>query len=517
MIFDASTLNLPIRIEADLCIVGSGAGGAAAAMVTAEAGLRVVVLESGAFIPPTQMNQREEDMFPELLAANGSQTNKSRTCTIVQGRALGGSTVHNINLCKRIPDTVLKAWQRDHKLAHLPLDAWHALYDEVEALISVSEIPEARRNTHNKLLQKGVEALGWRGGALRHNRTGCIGSGFCEVGCAYDAKNNATKIFIPRAVDAGAQFISHCQAVRVSHQDGQVTGVEAKAVDPQTRKPVGDIQIIAPRVCLAASATGSPALLLRSDLPGPKDAIGNTLRIHPALVAAGRFAQKVQAWKGIPQSFECTEFLNFEAAESSPDAPGNRTWIINSFAHPVATAKMLPGWGEAHRKLMTSYDHFAVLSPMIHDLSVGRVRPSGELGVEIKWWPNAADRRELCFGLARSVKLLFAAGAAEVIIPMRPPRILQPGDSLDWLEHLELEPGLIDMTAVHPMGTVPMDDDPARAAVDSRGQFHAATGLWVADGSLFPTSIGVPPQVSIYAMGLHVGRAIVADYSAPGG
>src|SRR5690554_7189385 len=119
MIFDAANLKLPIRIEADLCIVGSGAGGAAAAMVAAEAGLRVVVLESGAFIPPAQMNQREEDMFPELLYANGSQTNKSRTCTIVQGRALGGSTVHNINLCKRIPDTILKAWQRDRKSTRL--------------------------------------------------------------------------------------------------------------------------------------------------------------------------------------------------------------------------------------------------------------------------------------------------------------------------------------------------------------------------------------------------------------
>ncbi|AWV88918.1 GMC family oxidoreductase [Bradymonas sediminis] len=220
----------------------------------------------------------------------------------------------------------------------------------------------------------------------------------------------------------------------------------------------------------------------------------------------------MQAWKGIPQSYECTEFLNFEAAHAE-DIPGNRTWIINSFAHPVATAKMLPGWGKTHRELMESYDHFAVLSAMIHDLSVGKVRPSGKLGVDIDWWPNEADRRELLFGLARTVELLFASGAAEVIVPMRPPRILKPGDSLDWIDALEMKPGLIDMTAVHPMGSVPVDDDPARAAVDSRGKFHAATGLWVADGSLFPTSIGVPPQVSIYAMGLHVGRAIVADYS----
>jgi choline dehydrogenase-like flavoprotein len=523
MIFDASTLELPLRIKADLCIVGSGAGGAAAAAVAAEAGLSVVVLEAGAFIPPVQMNQREADMFPELLYANGSQTTVDRSCTIVQGRALGGSTIHNINLCKRIPDPILDAWRRDGTLKHLPAETWNALYEEVEALIRVSPIPEARRNRHNQLLEEGARKLGWRGGGLSHNRTGCIGSGFCEVGCAYDAKNNAVRIFVPRAVDAGAQILTHCRAVELLHEDGRMRGVEAAALDPQTREPVGTVTIEAPRVCVSASATGTPALLIRSEIPDPSGRVGNHLRLHPALVAAGRFDEPVRAWTGIPQSYECTEFLDFEAAHPPEGAdaaalenarnPGNRTWIIPAFAHPVATATMLPGWGKAHRELMSDYDHMAVFTAMIHDRSTGRVRPSGELGVDIQWWPNEADRRELCFGLARAAELLFAAGAREVIIPTRPVRILKPSDSLAWIEELELEPGLIQITAVHPMGTVPMDDDPARAAVNSRGEHHHVEGLWVADGSLFPSSIGVPPQMSIYAMGLHVGRAIAQDFN----
>lgn len=515
MIFNAADLSLPLHLKADLCVIGSGAGGATAATIAAEAGMSVILLEAGPFIPPAQMNQRESEMFPELLYANGSQTNADRSCTIVQGRALGGSTVHNINLCKRIPDAILNAWLRDGRLEHLPLKAWHALYDEVERLLSVSEITAAQRNQHNQLLRAGIEKLGWRGAPLRHNRTGCIGSGFCEVGCAYDAKNNVTKVLLPRAVDAGAQILTHCRAVRVRHSKGRAQGVEAVALDPRTRKPVGNITIDAPQVCVAGSATGTPAILLRSKLPGPAGQIGDTLRIHPALVAAGIFEEPVRAWKGIPQSWECTEFLDFEAAHPAPGAPpaptGVRNWIITAFAHPVATATMLPGWGQAHRALMQHYDHLAVFTNMIHDVSLGKVRPSGDLDLKIHWQPNQADRQELLFGLERIVELLFAAGAREVVVPTDPPRRVNPGDSLDFIAHIDLERAEMGITAVHPMGTVPMDDDPARAAVDSRGKFHRLDGLWVADGSLFPTSIGVPPQVSIYAMGLHVGRNIAED------
>ncbi len=521
MIYDASTFDLPTRIKADLCIVGSGAGGSAAAAMAAEAGLDVVVLEAGAFVPPSVMNQREKDMLPELLYANGSQTTADRGCTIIQGRALGGSTVHNINLCKRIPGPILDEWHRRRRLDHLHPDQWDKLYAEVEELISVSKIAPARRSRHNRLLEKGVEKLGWRGGGLSHNRTGCIGSGFCELGCAYDAKNNAVKVFVPRAVKAGAQFLTHCRAIVVKHDGGQVRGVHAAVLDPHTRQPLGTVRIEAPRVCLSASATGTPALLLRSDVPDPSGETGNHLHVHPALVAAGEFDQPVRAWKGIPQSYECTQFLDFDAAhppasadaaaKARADQPGLRTWLITAFAHPVSTATMLPGWGHAHRQLMERYDHLAVFTGMIHDRTAGRVRPDGDLGVQIDYWPNQHDRRELTFGLARAAELLFAAGARRVFVPTRPVRTFEPGDSLAPLETLQLEPGLMDITAVHPMSSVPMGDDPDKAAVDSRGKHHHVEGLWIADGSLFPSSIGVPPQLSIYSMGLHVGRAISRD------
>jgi choline dehydrogenase-like flavoprotein len=498
VIYDAARLPLPARVRADLCVIGSGPGGATAAAAAAEAGLDVVLLEAGPLVTPGEMTQREEEMFPLLYWAAGGRTTIDRAVHVHQGRGVGGSSLHNINLCKRIPRSVLEGW----KLEHLPIAAWDALYDEVERLLSVSPIPS--HNRHNELLKRGCEALGWAGGPLRHNRTGCVGSGFCELGCAFDAKNNALKVMVPRLLARGGDVVTHCQALRVLHAGGRVTGVEAAVMDEATRRPLGLVQVDSPRVCVSASATGTPALLLRSDVPDPSGTTGRTLRLHPGVACAGDFDEPVNAWLGVPQSWECTQWLDF-----SPSAE-HRSWIIPAFAHPMGLATMIPGHGAAHREIMSRYAHLAVFSAMLHDRTTGVVTPAGDLDVAIEYRPSAEDRRELLFGLAACARLLLAAGARRVYVPGAPPVVLGPGDDPFARLPADFAAGDLDLTAVHPMSSVAMGDDPGAAAVDSRGRHHHVEGLWVADGSLFPTSIGVPPQLSIYAMGLHVGRAIAA-------
>jgi choline dehydrogenase-like flavoprotein len=266
-------------------------------------------------------------------------------------------------------------------------------------------------------------------------------------------------------------------------------------------------------VCLSASATGTAALLLRSGVPDKSGVTGTTLRVHPAVIAAGDFDEELRAWEGIPQSYECIELLQLDVPHQVPSdraggARGHRAWIVPAFAHPVGTATMVPGHGGAHRRLMERYPHLGVLTAMIHDLSAGAVRPQGDVGVAIDYWPNDEDRAELSLGLWGCAKLLFAAGAKSVVVPTRAPLVLSPGDDLEPLKTLPIERGEIDVTAVHPMSSVPMGDDPARAPVRSDGKHHHLDNLWVADASLFPGSIGVPPQISVYAMGLHVGRAL---------
>ncbi len=504
MIYDSSSLPLPLRLRADLCVVGSGAGGSMVALAAAEAGLKVVVLEAGEFLAPTDMSQREEQMFPRLYWDAGGRSTSDRAVRIHQGHGVGGSTLHNINLCKRIPASIRAHWDKERKLEHLGPEQWDKLYTEVEKLLSVEEIPQDRHNLHNRLMAKACKKLGWRGATLKHNRTGCAQSGFCEVGCAYDGKNNAAKVVIPRAVKAGAEVLSLCQAVEVLHDGKRTSGVKAVALDLRTRRPLGEVHIEASQICLSASGTGTPALLQRSGVADPGGHVGRSLRIHPGVMVAGLFDERIEAWRGVPQTYECTEWLELDPAAGDK----KRVWIIPAFAHPMGSASMVPGHGAAHRRIMESYPRLGVFSAMVHDDTKGSVEPKGDLGLSIDYWPDRSDREQLARGLWACAKLLVAAGAREIIVPTSEPRSYRPSDNFDDLLKLDIQRGQIDVTAVHPMSSVPMGDDRTKAAVGSNGKHHHLEGLWIADGSLFPTSIGIPPQLSIYALGLHVGRAI---------
>lgn len=492
MIVNATDLGTaPLR--ADLCVIGTGPGGAMVAAIAAEAGLRVVALEAGAFVTPGDMNQREADMFPRLLWEAGGRTTFDKAIRVHQGHGVGGSALHNLNLCKRVPASIRARWVAERGEG----PPWDELYAEVEALLEVKDVDPGMVNRHNQLLADGAAALGWRHGLLRHNRTGCVGSGYCEVGCAFDAKNNALKKLVPRAVGAGAAIVANAQAVRIDHADGRVRGVDAVRLDPRTRQPVGTLRIDAARVCVSASATGTPAILLRSRVPDPSDTTGNSLRIHPAVVAAGDFAEPVHAWRGVPQSVECTEHLRLD------EEGGPRTWIVPAFAHPVGVATLVPGFGDDHRALMRRFPNLGALTAMIHDHTRGTVRPFGDLGLNLSYAPDAADAAELRRGLAAAAKLLFAAGARRVFVPA--------GEAIEVANPGEIESKLAvdaELSAVHPMGSVPMGVDPRTAAVGPDGKHHHLDGLWLADASVFPTSIGVPPQLSVYAFGLHVGRTI---------
>ena len=502
MIYDASTFSFPLGLSTDLVVVGAGAGGLAAAMAAAEAGVKTLIIEGGEYLTPADMSQREEEMFPRLFQQSGSQTTVDHAVKVHQGRGVGGATLHNLNLCKRIPLAIRQQWTRDFGLTHLPPATWDALYDEVEQLLGVTPVPRESWNRHNRLLEDAVAKLGWKGGGLSHNRTGCVGSGYCEVGCRYNAKNNAFKVLLPRAMAAGAELVTNCVAARIIQTGGAARGIEAVAIDPRTRAPLGSILIDAKRVCVAASATGTAALLIRSRLPDYRNQTGRSLHVHPAVIAAGDFPDEVRAWEGIPQTYECTELLELE------EQGRHRTWVLPAFAHPIGTATMVPGHGAAHRAFMERYPHLGVFTAMIHDRTKGRVKADDDLGVRLDYWPNDADRAELSLGLWACATLLFAAGARRVLIPTRSPLVLLPGDDLEALKTMPIEKGAIDLVAVHPMSTVPMGDDPTVSQVGSDGRHHDIENLWIADGSLFPTSIGVPPQLSIYALGLHVGRAL---------
>lgn len=493
------------RLTADVVVVGSGAGGAMLARDVARSGLQVIVLEQGRDPSRHGFTQREGDMLPLLFQASGGQTTVDGAVQILSGRGLGGSTLHNTNLCKRAPAEVLDRWATE-----LGADGWSAAdlapdYAAVEHDLSVSPMGEADVNAHNALFRRGVTALGWRGALLHHNRVGCVRSGFCELGCAYNAKQNAHKVLLPQAMAAGATLICDVRATAILTSHGRrVLGVRAQVHSPSGRSgPTIDIQARA--VCLCASAIGSATLLRASDIPDPHRVAGRSLRLHPAIAVAGIFPEAIDAWHGIPQSYECTQLLSF--------APGarDRTWLIPAFAHPGAFAGLLPGFGTDHARAMRDYRHVAALAAMLHDETRGEVRPGRDGRPQIRYRLTTADADALWRGVRGAAEVLFAAGAGQVLVPLSTPLVARRMSDLDALARHRYRPLDPLLTSTHPMGTLPMGRDPRRSTVDPTGRHHTVRGLYVGDGSLFPTSIGGPPQLSIYAAGRRVARSVIAD------
>ncbi len=488
----------------DVIVVGSGAGGAMFAKEAARLGLSVLVLEAGSHHLPGQMNQREGDMLPRLFYDAGGRCTDDGAVMILHGIGIGGSTVHNTNLCKRAPDEVLRKWVTDYGCASWTPEQLAEDYAAVESELHVSPLRADDENRNNAIMRRGVETLGWRGGLLAHNRIGCQRSGFCELGCAYNAKENAAKIVLPEALRLGAQVVADVRVLQIRHDGKRVQGVLA-AVRNEDGSDGRAVQLQSKAVCVAGSAILSPALLLFSQIPDPHKQAGRSLRLHPGVAVGGRFAEPVEAWKGIPQSFECTEKLSF--AEGAED----RCWLIPAFAHPGGFAGLQPGFGRSHAQAMRDYAHTAVVAAMLHDESRGIVSVDGNGLPKVHYELTAADAKSLLRGIKACAEILLAAGAEQVMVPLaRPFTAKSTSELLPLLSHRyrPLDPLL---TSVHPMGSLPMGRDPRRAVVDEHGRHHQLGGLSVADGSLFPTSIGGPPQLTIYATGRRVAHAAAHD------
>ncbi|HEY2510349.1 MAG TPA: GMC family oxidoreductase [Polyangiaceae bacterium] len=490
-----------LTLSAQAVVVGTGAGGSVALRELARAGVDAIGLEEGGHLVTRDFDQNEAHMLPLLFQDRGGRATQDLAIRVLQGRGVGGSTVHNTNLCKRTPEPILDLWARRYGVRGCLAADLAPSFEAIEKDLSVSRIDDALLNGNNAALRRGVEALGWKGAVLAHNRVGCQLSGFCELGCAYDAKQNALKVTLPQALAAGARIYADVRAERVTFEAGRVSGLDAVALD-ERGAPCASVRIDAKVVVLAGSAVGSAALALASGLPDPHDQLGRDLRMHPGAVAAGVFDGDLESWRGIPQSYECTELLDLG------EGSDKRVWIIPAFAHPIGCASMLPGFGADHMRAMREYPRLAVFTAMVHDETRGRVTLAGGRPM-IDYRLSEADRAQLAKGLVACARLLFAAGAREVTIPAIPPVRLRSSRELDGLDTSFVRPHGVPMTAVHHMGSLRMGEDERASVVDSTGEHHQVRGLFVADGSLFPTSLGGPPQISIYAFARHLAPFVI--------
>jgi choline dehydrogenase-like flavoprotein len=479
--------------ECDVVIVGSGAGGAVAATELAEAGLDVLVLEAG--------GHYNRENYPSDHLEAISTLYRDAGLTIAEGRppipvpvakVVGGTTVINSGTCFRAPEPILDDWQTRFGIewAH-DLDADFA---EAEEMLHVKQLDPNRMGRNGQLAMEGAEALGVSAAPIFRNAGNCVQCSSCPFGCAIDAKRGMHVSYLPRAVAAGARVRAGVDVRRVITENGRAVGVEALAGGrPYT--------VRARRaVIVAGGALGTPELLQRSGLGGAQ--VGRNLHIHPACWVGARYDEEVRGWDGVMQSFYVDQWEHEKIlleATFTPLAFGG-AWLL--------------GAGAEHQRRMLDFAHVGSIGVHLCDESAGRVGLGAEGSLRASYKLTAADARRLAFGIARAAEVHFAAGATEVYPNIARVGVLRPGD-LASFEATAFKPSELRLEAFHPMGTARIAADPRAGACDLRGAVHGTEALYVADGSLFPTSVGVNPMMTIIAFAKQVARGVAEESPRP--
>jgi choline dehydrogenase-like flavoprotein len=501
---DALERGGDLHERADVCVIGSGGGGAVAASELAAAGLSVVVLEQGHHWTSADFTQREEEMLPRLFEEAGMRQTADGGVIVLQGRNVGGSTVHNLCYAFRTPPAILAMWREAHALPELTDESMAGPFERVEKNLKVKPILEHEVNTLNRLIRQGSEALGYSGFVTHHNRENCVQSGYCILGCSYDAKQSMLVTYVPSAEAAGARIYASARAERIELAGGRAARVLGHAVDGAGRSG-GRIEVEAKVIVLAAGAIASPDLLLRSGIANSSGQVGRNLHLHPSILTAGIFEEEIHPYRGIPQSYYVDEFIDLERD------PHRGVILMPITGFPILTSASLPGFGRSHYEHMRTFSRTAGLLALLHDASSGSVEPGKSLSKPvIRYSLDDDDARQLAEGLVHCVEVLHAAGAREVLVPYNEaPLSLAPGDDLSQILRRGVTLGEIPVASTHPQSTCRMGGDPATSVVNAFGESHDVPGLFVADMSVFPTSLGAPPQVTTAALADRSARHIL--------
>ncbi len=480
----------PSTTHTDVVVIGSGAGGAVAAMELAEAGLSVVIVEEGRRWTVDEFRTGHPvDRYASLYRDGGSTVALGLPPVVLPiGRAVGGTTVVNSGTCFRTPRSVLESWRDKAGLTMADPAFFNPFLDRVWSLLQVAPVPLDIMGNNGKLAIEGARKLGWAAAPLDRNAPGCDGCCQCAIGCPRNAKFGVHLNALPRASAAGARIVSEARVTKILLEGGRAAGVEAVRSDGSL------IKIMAPRVVVAAGTTETPPLLRRSRLNW-HPMVGKNLALHPAVGVAGRMEEPVVAWHGVLQSSSVSE-LHAEQGimlEATSTPPGMGSMV-------------LPGVGRRLVEELAGADHLATLGGMVADESSGRV--VGANRTTILYNLSKRDGLRLLETIRAGGKVLMAAGATEVLtgIPGYS-RVRSEVELDDAIAHAR--PRDLHVAAFHPVGTVAAGSDPERYPLDPSGALRGMSGVWVADGSVLPTCPAVNPQVSIMGLSLAIAGEIL--------
>ncbi|MBP8020200.1 MAG: GMC family oxidoreductase [Agitococcus sp.] len=515
---DASTFDKNITLEADIVIVGTGAGGGTAAELLTQAGFKVLMLEEGALKTSSNFKDMDESRaYKELYQEAAGRATSDGAIAILQGRAVGGTTVVNWTASFRTPDHTLKHWADVHAVkGHSPeeMAPWFAKMEQRLNIAPWAMPP----NPNNQVLHDACAKLGWEWHVIPRNVKGCWNSGYCGLGCPVNAKQSMLVSTIPSALAGGAELVHHLRVETLQFTNNEITGLTGLALDKNCRNPTGiQVTVKAKHYILAGGAINTPALLLRSKVPDPNERIGKRTCIHPVVLTLAQMPQEINPFYGAPQSI-ASDF--FQWKDGATGKMGYKLEVPPVF--PAIASGILGNFDNGLRDDMAMLPHTNAMLALMRD---GFVEDSqgGQVKIDDKGMPmldydisdfiwDGAKRAYLSMAEAQ-----FASGAQKV----RPAHLdgkwtSSWNEAKNQIEHLKYKKFRTALFTAHLMGGCTMGEDAKTSVVNSQGQHHQFSNLSIFDGSVFPTSLGVNPQLSIYGLVAQNATALATKLGAKG-
>jgi choline dehydrogenase-like flavoprotein len=501
-VFGASHAAAPETIDCDVAIIGSGAGAGITAELLSAAGLKLVIVEEGPLKSSSDFKQLESEAYPTLYQESAGRKTADKAINILQGRCVGGSTTVNWTSSFRTPSGTLGYWRQHFGLSDFTDDALAPWFQAAEQRLGIGPwlVPP---NENNDLLRRGALKMGIAAAAIQRNVRGCWNLGSCGMGCPTNAKQSMLVTTIPAALDRGAMLLVQTRAERFEIKGSDIaalhcTGVEINgAVAAIAQRTV----IRAKHFVLAAGAINSPALLMRSGAPDPHERLGQRTFLHPVVLSSAMFKQQVAGWQGAPQTIYSDHFLEVNPIDGpigyKLEAPP---------LHPLIFATTIGGYGQDAAGVLKKFPHAHALLALLRD-GFHAESPGGSVSVKRDGSPlldypltdfvMQGARR----ALLTMAELQFAAGAEQVYTGHElAPVYTSWAQAKDHIATLPMKPLLTKVVSAHVMGGCGLAADAARGVVQPDGLHWQLKNLSVHDGSLFPTSIGANPQLSIYGI-----------------
>jgi choline dehydrogenase-like flavoprotein len=504
-------------VSCDVAIVGSGCGGAALAMRLAEAGKSVVIVERGGYYTKEDFDQRELNMLARIDGGRGLDTSDDGSISLTYGNNVGGASVHYWADSYRLPEDRAQQWQEEFGMQGHDLATLRQHYDVIEKDLHVHPAADAYVNRMNAIVRDAAHALGWHVARVPQARRGCLASGFCMQGCAYDAKQSQLVTYVPRALAAGARLYADARATSVSFQGRRAETLHCQVLDRATGQPTkARLDVTARAIVIAAGGFNTPELLQRLSLPQALPALGQNLFCNPCPMVHARFDEDIIQWRNIPAAWGVEEFRRaryqgreqaFGRLPPSDYVEGGYLLMPNQL-QPGLLAAVLPGAGAKHRELMRELPRLGGTIAWIDDVEPGSIRVvDGQRRISMPLvGGNAARVRD---AWVKQARLLLHAGARELMFgDAEDTRISRAEDIEAAVARISLRPARNVFAAPHPGGGARMGSSTVDSVVGFDHRVHGTDNLYVSDPSVFPAPPSVDPSLTIMAFSFVAADAI---------